>query len=245
MGETIKIVCLGCLAVVVAAVIPALIRRFRQKDAAFVIIFAVALALLILALVQTRFIRFPAAVVLLFLPLVWAEVKQGAQTTVKALRLGALVTLAFGLLPLSFVSAAPSQPTLLDYFAFDVCTDVDASPLERLPAGRIIAPSSLALFLLDRLPEGMTVNAISFHRAAPGMRRMFDIFLSTDAETRMRAAEPFDYLAICRYSTADDIAGDTIFATLTRGGSWAGLMPVSDSPASPLRVFKIDHAHFR
>lgn len=245
MGETIKIVCLGFLAVVMVAAIPALPRRFRQRDAAFVIIFAVALGLLILALVQTRFIRFPAAVVLLFLPLVWAEVKQGTQTTVKALRLGAVVMLALGLLPLSFVSAAPSQPTLLGYFAFDVCTDVDASPLERLPTGRIIAPSSLSLFLLDRLPSGMTVNAISFHRAAPGMRRMLDVFLSTDPETRMRAAEPFDYLAICRYPMVADIPGDTLFATLTRGGAWAGLVPVSDSPASPLRVFRIDHARFR
>lgn len=244
-GETIKIVCLGLLVVVVTAAIPALRRRFRQKDAAFVIIFAVALVLLILALVQTRFIRFPAAVVLLFLPLVWDEVKQGAQGTVKVLWLGAVVTLALGLAPLSFVSAAPSQPTLLDHFAFDVCTDVDAAPLERLPPGQIIAPSSLALFLLDRLPEGMTVNAISFHRAASGMRRMFDVFLSTDAETRRQAAEPFEYLAICRYPTADDIPGDTLFATLTRGGAWTGLVPVSDSPDSPLRVFRIDHARFR
>jgi hypothetical protein len=244
-GDTIKIVCLGFLAVVAAAAIPSLRRRIRQGDAAFVIVFAVALVLLILALVQTRFIRFPAAVVLLFLPLVWAEVKRGAQTTVKALRLGSVVTLALGLVPLSFVSAAPSQPTLLDYFAFDVCTDVDASPLERLPPGRIIAPSSLALFLLDRLPEDMAVNAISFHRAAPGMRRMFDVFLSTEPEIRKAAAAPFDYLAICRYPLAADIPGDTLFATLTRGGDWPGLVAVSESPDSPLRVFKIDHARFQ
>jgi hypothetical protein len=161
------------------------------------------------------------------------------------LRLGSVVTLALGLVPLSFVSAAPSQPTLLDYFAFDVCTDVDASPLERLPPGRIIAPSSLALFLLDRLPEDMAVNAISFHRAAPGMRRMFDVFLSTEPEIRKAAAAPFDYLAICRYPLAADIPGDTLFATLTRGGDWPGLVAVSESPDSPLRVFKIDHARFQ
>jgi hypothetical protein len=245
MGETIKIVSLGLFVLVMTTAIPALRRRFVQGDAVFVVVFAVALMLLLLTFVQTRFIRFPAAVVLLFLPLVWAEVKEGVKGTVKVLRLGAAVILALGLVPLSIVTAAPPRPTLLDYFAFDVCTDVDASPLERLPPGRLVTPSSLALFLLDRLPAGMTVNAISFHRAAPGMRRMFDVFLSTEPEIRMAAAAPFDYLSVCRFSMDDDISKDTVFATLAQGGDWPGLVPVSDSADSPLRVFRIDHARFR
>ncbi len=55
-------------------------------------------------------------------------------------------------------------------------------------------PSSLGLFLLDRLPAGMTINSIPFHRAATGMRKMFDVFVSTDKAARKAAAEPFDYL---------------------------------------------------
>jgi uncharacterized membrane protein len=243
MGETIKIVSLGIFVVVMTAAIPELRRRFVQGDAVFLVVFAVALMLLLLTFLQTRFIRFPAAVVLLFLPLVWAEVKEGVKGTVKVLRLGAAATLALGLVPLSIVTAAPPRPTLLDYL--NVCTDVDASPLERLPPGRLVTPSSLALFLLDRLPAGMTVNAISFHRAAPGMRHMFDVFLSTEPEIRMAAAAPFDYLAVCRFPMEDDIPKDTVFATLTQGGAWPGLVPFSDSADSPLRVFRIDHARFR
>ncbi|WP_159948406.1 hypothetical protein [Rhizobium sp. 18065] len=245
MGDTIKILCLGFLVIVLFGAFPGFMRHLRARNAAFVIIFCIAVTLLILAFVQTRFIRFPAAGALLFLPMIWSELRYGIRSTARAVLFGALATLATGTFFLMLVPKHSLRPELLDYLAFDLCMDVDTSPLHTLPAGRIVAPSSLGLFMLDRLPPGMTVNAISFHRAAAGMRRMYDVFVSTDSETRRVAAEPFDYLAVCRYPMVPEIPNDTLFAVLTRGGDWPGLVPVSDSATSALRLFKIDHARLQ
>lgn len=244
VGELIKIVCLSLMVVVAVGALPRFLDRLRQRDAGFVIVFVVALALLILTLLQTRFIRFPAAAVMLFLPVVWSDVK-GGFAVARRFVLGAVVTVLVGGTVLTrIVPFEPFRPVLLDYVALDLCTEVDPAPLAGLPAGRIMAPSSLGLFLLDRLPAGMTINSIPFHRAATGMRKMFDVFVSTDKAARKAAAEPFDYLAVCRYPMVDEIPNDTLFAVLTRGGTWPGLVPVSDSPNSPLRLFRIDHARF-
>jgi hypothetical protein len=245
VGELIKIVCLGLPVVVAIGALPRLLQRWRQGDAAFVIVFAVAVLLVILTFLQTRFIRFPAAFVMLFLPLVWGEVKLGLRTTRIMVLSGAAVTLLGGAILTKVQPFEPFRPNLLDYLALDLCTDIDASPFASNSPGRIVAPSSLGLFLLDRLPPGMTVNSIPFHRAAPGMRRMYDVFTSTESETRRAAAEPFDYLAVCRYPMVAEIPNDTMFAVLTRGGDWPGLIPIFDSASSALRLFKIDHARLQ
>ncbi|MBV2185121.1 MAG: hypothetical protein KUL88_11330 [Rhizobium sp.] len=244
MGEGIKIVCLGLLVAVMLGALPILRRRLLQRDVAFVTVFCVAAALLLLTFVQIRFIRFPSACVLLFLPLVWDEVKRGARSTTRALVIGAAGVLVGGLALTKVVPYQPFQPELLDYLALDLCTDVDTSPLHALSPGRIVAPPSLGLYMLDHLPPGMTINAVSFHRAAPGMRRMFDIFVSTDSEIRRKAAEPFDYLAVCRYPLVPEIPNNTVFATLARGGSWPGLTALTDPAATGLRLFRIDHVSF-
>lgn len=223
--------------------------RFAQllgaRDAGFVVIFSAAAALLLMTVFQTRFLSFAAACVLLFLPLIWEEVKHGVRATRAALRAGTLVTVAVGAVLFTLVQRETLRPLLVDYLAINLCADADTSRLNALPPGRIVASRSLGLQLLDQLPPGMTVNAILFDRAVPGMRRMFDVFISTDAETRKAAAQPFDYLAVCRYLMVDDIPNDAVFAVLTRGGDWPVLVPVSDSPDSRLRLFKIDHAHLQ
>ncbi|MCY1669262.1 hypothetical protein [Rhizobium sp. SL86] len=243
-GEFIKVACIAGLAVVALAVLPSMRRQMRAAHAPFVIVFATGVALLLLTLIQTRFMRFPAALVLLVLPTVWSGVKErwpGARTALVASAGGCLVCVV------SLWLAVPQRKPvleLLDYMTVDLCTNIDPSPLRGLPPGRIVAPSSLGLFLLDRLPPGMTINSISFHRAAPGMRAMFDVFLSMDSETRKRAAAPFDYLAVCRYDVAPYIENDTLFARLMRGGEWPGLTLIHDGPPGSPRFFRIDHARF-
>lgn len=244
-GETIKVVCLGLIAVVAVAALPLVQRRSRQGEAAVAIIYAVAVLLFLLTLLQTRFIRFPGACVLLFLPVVWAEI---ARRNVAVARMAAVATLSvlvggYGLYRL--VPTRPFRPDVVDYVTFDTCTGVDVSPLAGLPAGRIIAPSSLGLDIAGRLPEGMSVGAISFHRAAPGLKRMFDLFVSTESAVRREAAAPFDYVAVCRYPVVDDIPNDTLYATLARGGDWPGLVRIVDSPKDGFQFFRIDHRALR
>jgi hypothetical protein len=245
VGETIKIVSLGLLLVVVVSAMPILQHRLKERDAAFVIIFCVATALLLLTLAQTRFIRFPAVGVLLFLPLVWDRVKSGSRVAMRVTCAAAMLTPLVGILLWRLVPAEPLRPDALDYMAVDLCPVADLSVLQDFPPGRILAPSSLGLVMLDSLPPGFSVVSLPFHRAAPGMLRMYRAFLSTDSAVRRDAAAPLDYLALCRFPLVEEIADDTLFAVLTRGGGWPGLVPLADGPPGSLRLFRIDHSAFR
>lgn len=243
-GELIKVACIACIAVVAFAALPLVRRQMQVANAPFAIIFATGLVLLLLTLIQTRFMRFPAAVVLLFIPIVWTEVKEWFPGARQALFVSLALCLSAGVALWFVVPQRKLVLELLDYMTVDLCTNIDAAPLQGLPPGRIVAPSSLGLFLLDRLPPGMTINSISFHRAAPGMRAMFDVFLSTDSATRKAAIAPFDYLAVCRYDVAPYIPNDTLFARLMRGGDWPGLTLIHDGQPGTPRLFRIDHARF-
>ncbi|MGN7293341.1 hypothetical protein [Rhizobium sp. SAFR-030] len=245
VGETIKIVSLGLLLVVVVGTLPILRHRLKERDAAFLIIFCVATALLLLTFAQTRFIRFPAVGVLLFLPPVWDQVKSGSRVTTRVTGAAAMLTLLVGILLSRLVPAEPFLPDALDYMAVDLCPVADLSVLQDFPPGRILAPSSLGLVMLDGLPPGFSIASLPFHRAAPGMLRMYRAFLSTDSAVRRDAAAPFDYLALCRFPLVEEIADDTLFAVLTRGGEWPGLVPLADGPPGSLRLFRIDHSAFR
>ncbi|WP_137128738.1 hypothetical protein [Rhizobium sp. FY34] len=244
-GEYIKVVWLGLAAVVLLAAMPLALRRIWRADAAFIIICVAASLVLLLTLLQTRYIRFPFAIVMLLVPLVWSEVRLKAPAMRKALFSAVAGTVLFGVALIGVVPHKPFRPDIVDYTALDLCTDIDTSPLQHLAPGRIIAPTSLGLFMLGGLPQGFTINAISFHRAASGMRRVYDLLLSKDVATRRDAASPFDYLAVCHFPMVDEIASDTLFAVLARGGSWPGLELVADGPLGGLRLFRIDHSAFQ
>ncbi len=244
-GETIKVVCLGLMAIVAAAALPFVWRRFRQGEAAVAIVYAVAVALFLFTLLQTRFIRFPGACVMLFLPVVWAKIARRNITVARMAVTAMLVVLVGGYGLYRLVPAEPFTPDIVDYLTFDTCTGVDVSALAGLPPGRIMAPSSLGLDIAGRLPEDMSVGAISFHRAAPGLKRMFDLFVSTESAVRRKAAEPFDYVAVCRYPIVGYIPKDTLYATLARGGEWPGLVRIVDSPKDGFQLFRIDHRALR
>ncbi|MGE6740708.1 hypothetical protein ACQKGC_10570 [Allorhizobium pseudoryzae] len=243
-GELIKVACIACVAIVAFAALPMVRRQIAAANASFLIVFATGVVLLLLTLLQTRFMRFPAAVVLLFLPIVWTAVKERWPGARPAFFTSVTVCLAAVVALGAVVPKRKLVLELLDYMTVDLCTKIDPGPLRGLAPGRIIAPSSLGLFLLDRLPPGLTINSISFHRASPGMRAMFDVFLSPDSTARKAAIAPFDYLAVCRYDVAPYIPNDTLFAKLMRGGEWPGLTLVHDGPPGTPRVFRIDHARF-
>ncbi len=244
-SETIKVACLGLMAIVAAAALPFVWRRSRQGDAAVAIVYAVAVALFLFTLLQTRFIRFPGACVMLFLPVVWAEIGRRNAAVVRATAAAAVVVLVGGYGLYRLVPAEPFRPDVVDYLTFDTCTGVDVSPLASVPPGRIMAPSSLGLDIAGRLPEGMSVGAVSFHRAAPGLKRMFDLFVSTESAVRREAAAPFDYVAVCRYPIVGYIPNDTLYAALARGGDWPGLVRIIDSPKDGFQLFRIDHQALR
>ncbi|WP_416797070.1 hypothetical protein [Ciceribacter azotifigens] len=244
-GETIKVVCLGLMAIVAAGALPVVWRCSRRGEVAVATVYAVAVALFLFTLLQTRFIRFPGACVMLFLPVVWSEIGRRNIAVARATAAATLVVLVGGYGLYRLVPAEPFRPDVVDYLTFDTCTGVDVSELAGLPPGRIMAPSSLGLDIAGRLPEGMSVGAISFHRAVPGLKRMFDLFVSTEGAVRRQAAEPFDYVAVCRYPIVGYIPNDTLYAKLARGGEWPGLVRIVDSPKDGFQLFRIDHRALR
>ena len=108
-----------------------------------------------------------------------------------------------------------------------------------------MAPAYLGLDLARNLPSGTSEAGIPFHRSAPGMRRIFQVFVSGDSDERRSAVGPFDYLAVCNTAVPDLLPDDTLFAVVARGGDWPGLTPIEPGTDSRLRLFRIDHAAFR
>ena len=241
-GYFAHLLALGVLLVVLVLALPEVISAWRSGNTGTSIVFAVAVAALVLTCLQTRYIRFPTALVPLFIPLVLAAVNDGQKLALRLLAgsIGALATVG-GVLHLA-IPVHLRDLDVVDFMAFGDCKDPDLSDLASLPPGRIIAPTSLGLYMADRLPSGMTIAGISFHRSSPGIKRILEAFLSLDSQTRQAALAPFDYLAVCRFALPTTIADTTLYAALTHGGSWPGLMRLTKDPDAKLQIYRIDHA---
>lgn len=244
-NERFKVIMLACLPVILVSALPLVWQSMRKGDAAPALIFLVAVSLTILALIQTRFVRFPAGVAVLFLPMVWEEthIRRGLTRRFAAVSAGlvAVLTLVIGLR----FPPKPFQPDALNILTVNFCGEIAPHVLQKLPPGRVIAPYGLGLDLIGKLPEGVSINAIPFHRASKGLRLMYDVLVSRDGETRRNAIDHFDYVAVCHLPFSPDIPGDAMFAQISQGRDWPGLRPVIDDPASGLRVYAVDQAAFR
>ena len=95
--------------------------------------------------------------------------------------------------------------------------------------------------MADRLPSGMIISGVSFHRGSPSIKRVFETFILPDAGARKLALLPFDYVAVCRYELPSTIPDDTVFVKLMRGDLWHGLEPIDTGEASGIRLYRINH----
>jgi hypothetical protein len=243
-GNSATLVVLGILAVVLAMAAPMVLATLRMGRSALAIIYACAVVALVLTLLQTRYVRFPIALATLFVPYFLSMVSQRGQATSKLLAGAVAAVAATGLALQALVPARSEQFDVVDYLAYPHCEQADASVLERVEPGRIMAPPWMGLQLMEQLPPGMTVASVSFHRAAPGMRRTLQGFASTDGATRRTALEDSDYIALCRLPVPDSVGTDTLFAVVARGGDWPGLTRIS-GPDDTFMLYQIDHAALR
>lgn len=243
-GKSAELIVLGALVAITALAAPIVASTIKNGRSGVIIIYACAVAALALALLQTRYIRFPAALVPLFVP--FASHMVSRDTRIGARLLGAVVALVAGAgLALQALAPPPSDSIdAVDYLTFAGCKQPDVSILGEVKPGRIMMPAWLGLRLLDQLPPGMSVAAVSFHRAAPGMRRILQSFISDDSQTRREALEGFDYIALCRLPVPASIAADNLFTVVARGGNWPGLTRLSGAE-NEFMLFEIDHAALR
>jgi hypothetical protein len=133
----------------------------------------------------------------------------------------------------------------IDYMAYSECEGQDFSVLSSVAPGKIAVPAGLSLPLAFALPPGFSVAALPFHRASPGMKRMFELFTSADSEIRREAAAPFDYVAVCAFPLPVDASQAPVYAALAQGGTWPGLIQINNPSASDFKLFRIDHQLFR
>lgn len=192
---------------------------------------------------QMRNFKFPAALLPLFLPLFIERVREngGARRAIAVLLPPALLLASFALL----IKPTGRALTLIDYMEGDACRDADLSSLETLPASRIMAPLGLSLTLAEYISDTGSphkIAAMPFHRASPGIERVFQTFALTNPELRKQALTPYSYVAICTLpETSADPSAALLYATLSSSKGWPGLVEVSPITGSRLRLLEIDH----
>jgi len=243
-GQYETLINLALQAMIILSAVPLMWGR-AQRDPGLAISFLFAAAALVLTLVVTRYIRFPAALVPLFLPAVIASVLAGnsAQRRMAGALAGAVVVAAAAL----SVIVPPVERSFdnIDFMSFDECSDQDFSVLADVAPGRIAVPLGLSMPLVEVLPEGFSLANVPFHRAAPGMKRMFEAFAAKDAGLRRAALEPFDYVAVCRFRLKSEDGYAGLYSALAAGEDWPGLTRVAPPQKTDFQLFRIDHAALR
>ncbi|TPP11488.1 hypothetical protein [Rhizobium glycinendophyticum] len=235
------------LAVLMAVLVlasPVIRSTWQSGKSGTPIVFAVAVGSLILACLQTRYIRFPMALIPLFIPVALAAINDRPRFAVQLLAGSVAILAALGWTLHLAIPVKPGKVALADFLSYAACKDADMSAIKQLAPGRVMAPMAVGLDLVTHLPPGVTIAGIPFHRSSPGMRRIFETFVQVDPHDRRQAAAPFDYVALCRFEAPEEFADALPLAALSRGGDWPGLIRLTE-PKRQLQVFKIDHTRFQ
>lgn len=247
-GERYSLIVLfALLAAVLLAVAHLAVRQARFAFAPWLVVYGLAVLALVLTIVQTRYIRFPVALAPLFLPVLLGWASDGAERKNSSRAIIAAVTLCWAILAGLFFVVPAFQPEAdaVDYMASNQCAGQDFSVLASATPGRIAAPNGVGMSILFSAPDGFSVAALPFHRASPGMKRMYEAFLSSDSATRRAALAPFDYVAVCRSPLKADTERAPLYAALSAGRDWPGLVRMQSPYESDFQLFRIDHAALR
>lgn len=231
------------------------VRLGKEGKAAAAIVFSVGLIALIAAIDVQRFIKFPAAILPLFIPALVNFLRHMPVARQK-IWLGYLAGSVVSSCAAFYVASrlmpvVPGTGVLdaADYIMVNTCTNGDLHALGALPKGRYMMPSGMTLPVLEYAPDGILVSNISYHRASPGIKRMFETFLLTDPEGRKNAMQPFDYLAFCSYPETlrrkIEAPVGSLFEALLDHRGWPGLEPVAVPGDGNLRVFRVNHQLFQ
>lgn len=236
---------LALMAMLLILALPFVLDRLRGGDAGVVAFYLFAAASFVLTLLLTRYVRFPAAIVPLLIPAIVGWRLASGESRERTFAMAGALAAALGFAGLSLIAPVVGRSfDAVDYMAFDECNSGEVAIRAGTPPGRIVAPLGLAMPLAAALPEGFSVAAVPFHRAAPGMRRVFEAFTTHDAAVRRAALQPFDYVAVCRFPLKPEAGDSPLYAALAAGAEWPGLKRLDDG-GNDFQLFRIDHAALR
>ena len=202
---------------------------------------------LAMTVILIRYVRFPAALMPVFLPLALKfcvdTLSSGEGRRAKALVIApvaVLTAIVGGLYALMPYRPSPQDAVWL--MSVDDCRGEDFAELTGLAPGRILAPTGIGLALAAHVPDGVSVMAIPFHRAAPGIRLSFSAFAGTDAAARKAALKESDYVAVCHVPFPVPSEEAPLYAALVGGKDWPGLVPVAGAEPGRLKIYRVVHA---
>ncbi len=243
-GQYDMVSMLGMTLLAAIVVAQFVIGKARSGSYGIAIAYLVALGALLLTVFVTRNIRFPLALMPIFLPPAIAVLLNSTRLT-RAHRAtvagGIALLVSLGGLAILF-PAHQRDFDAVDYMAGLDCDGQDFSVLSTVSPGRIAVPEGLGLPVLFAAPASLSVAAVPFHRASPGMRRMYQAFLMSDPDLRRTALAPFDYVAICQFPLVDISDKTSLYAALASGDRWPGLEPVQPPVKTAFQLYRIDHA---
>lgn len=252
VGDTSAMASLALQTVLIAFALNLVWKEWRRGRTALAIVILTGIGAFAANILAYRFIRFPAALLPLFLPALLSQLSSAqrvfqmriaASGVVIALAATVVFKVVADSMPVAFEPGALEAP---DFLMLDTCLPGDRAAIATLPKGRYMVTPAVGLTFLETAPAGVDVADISYHRASPGMRRMFEALYGTDAGERREALRPFDYVAFCSYPKA-------IRAMFTppMGSLFAGLLADAPGPAltqlpvdgAPrLRLYRIEHS---
>lgn len=206
--------------------------------------FLFAASSIVVTVALIRYVRFPVALLPLYMPLAMSvftdltRSKLGRIIAVMPLVTAGIMVGALYLL----IPASPTREDSVWLMSADDCRGDDYVELDQLASGRIIAPTGLGLAIASHVPAGVSVAAIPFHRAAPGIRQSFTVFAMSDDTQRRAILANYDYVAVCHVPFELPVQEAPFFAALANSRSWPGLIPLPVKGEGRFRLFRIDHA---
>lgn len=205
--------------------------------------FLFATSTIVTTIVLIRYVRFPVALMPLYLPLALAVLAAPGASGVR--RSLAVLPVLVGMLLIGalylFIPVEPPRQDSVWLMSADDCRGEDFTELQALPPGRIMAPTGLGLVLASHVPDGVSVAAIPFHRASPGIRQSFTVFAMADDAQRKALLDGYDYVAVCHAPFELPPQEAPFYAALVNDRGWPGLVPLPVKGEGRLRLFRIDH----
>lgn len=229
------------------------LKAFKcRPEAGQIVAASVAIAALIIGLIQVRFLKFPFALFCPFLPWILSDMAQSGKKIWAMSKPGVMALLSAGavIVVTGFLVPKSSGRTEADIaLRANFCSPEDFTAMQGLPPGSVVMPLSQAVPMMLAGGDVYPVAAIPFHRASPGIRRAAIIFTSPESADRKIAAAPFTYVALCRAPMTADLSAMPLFKAIMTGNDpeghdWPGLQRIRGGGQSGLAVYRIDHSKF-
>ncbi|MEQ9505526.1 MAG: hypothetical protein RLO80_04595 [Hyphomonas sp.] len=221
--------------------------RLKAGQDGAVLVWITVLAGVLMAVLAVRYARISFLLTTLILPMAICAV-QSLRSGLPAERrwatrwAGAALAGSAGFLMLGFSPLVEAPHEVADsylHFRHDACAGEDFAVLDQVSPGVVMAPFGMHYVIIEA-DAGHTLSTISFHRSAPGIRRLALAFTTEDPEVLREAVSGVDYIVVCARETGAPLNDMPLLRDLVRETPRAGFIPTAPNHPSRVTVYKID-----